>query len=78
MRLKLNTVSFFEFVDSSAGIDEFLLTSEIRVALRADIDLDNVYVFGRTGNEGFSASTLNFHLFVFRMNIRLHVITSPN
>lgn len=74
--MRLNTVSFFEFVYSSAGVDEFLLTREVRVALRANIYLDNVNLFGRTGNEGFAASALNFHLMILGMNIRFHAITS--
>ena len=74
--IRLNAVSFFEFIHTPAGIYKLLLAREIRMALRADINLNDVDVLGRTGHKSFAASALNFHLLIFRMNIRFHFITS--
>ena len=75
-KLTLDVEPFLETLNTSACIDELLLTGKERMALGADIDFDKVAFLGRTRNKGLSASTLNFHRFILRMYIRLHYITS--
>ena len=70
------TETFVETIYTTAGINQFLLAGEVRMAFTANIDLDNVYVFGRSRLECFSASTLDGDNFIIRMDIRFH-INSP-
>ena len=74
----LNTVSFLKFINAPAGINKFLFTGKERMAFRADINLDNVYVLSGTGAESRAASALNGYQLVGRMNIFFHTITSQS
>ena len=64
--------TLFELVDSSAGIDELLLTREERVALRANFNLD-LSALGRSGNDLRAASAGNHALFVLGMQSLFHI-----
>ena len=64
--------TLLELVDSSAGIDELLLTREERVALRANFNLD-LSALGRSGYDLGSASAGNRALFVRGMQSLFHV-----
>ena len=66
------TVSFLEFVDATARIDEFLFAREKRVAFTANVDLYNVGVLRRARLESLAARALNGNYSIFRMDIRFH------
>ena len=74
--IRLNTVAFLELIDAPARINEFLLAGKERMALGADVDLDNVNVLSGAGFERRTASTLHLYYLVVRMNVLLHIITS--
>ena len=65
---------FVELIYTAARIDQFLLTGEKGVALRADFDLD--ILFGGAGGDDLAARALNGSLIVFRMDTFLH-FSSP-
>jgi len=71
-----DAVSFLEFVDATARIDEFLLSCKEGVAFIADVHFKRFYVFGRAGLEGCAASAYNRYFVIIRMYIGLHFITS--
>jgi hypothetical protein len=71
--LSLHTVSFLEFIDTSAGINQFLLARKERVATAANIHFHNVALFGRSRFEGGTASADNRDFMIFRMYIGFHV-----
>lgn len=71
--LSLHTVSFFEFIDTSTGINQFLLAGKERVATAADIHFQHVAFFGRPCFECGTASADNCNFMIFRMYIRFHV-----
>ena len=68
----LNSVSFLEFIDASAGIDELLSSRKERMAFAANIHFQNLYVFGRARFERFATSAYHGYFVIIRMNIRLH------
>ena len=63
--------TLLELINASACINELLLAGKERMALGADVNAD-LAALGRTGNEGFAASTLNGYFFVSRMESFLH------
>ena len=65
--LQSKTVSFFEFINTSAGIDKFLLASKERMAFTANIYFNYVGIFSRTCLESFTTSTLNGDNFIIWM-----------
>ena len=63
--------TLLELINASACINELLLAGKERMALGADVNTD-LAALGRTGLEGFAASTLNGYYFVVRMESFLH------
>ena len=63
-----------ELINTTAGINELLLTGEERMALRADINAK--IVLCGSCNESFAASALNCYFLIFRMVIFLLVFPS--
>lgn len=70
----LHTVSFLEFIDTTTGINQLLLTREEGMAVAANINLHNVAVFRRARLERRTASAYNRYFVVFGMDISLHII----
>ena len=68
----LNSVSFLEFIDASAGIHEFLSTREEGMTLTADIYFQNFNGFRRTRFERLATSADDGYFMIFRMNIASH------
>jgi hypothetical protein len=65
----LNSVSFFEFIDASAGIDKLLPSGEEGMAFAADIHFQNLNVLRRTCFEGLAASANDGNFVILRMNV---------
>ena len=63
--------TLLELINASACVNELLLAGKERMALGADVNTD-LAALGRTGLEGFAASTLNGYYFVVRMESFLH------
>ena len=63
-----------ELFDTSSSVNQFLLTGEKGVALRADFDLD--ILFGGAGGDHLSARALDGSLIILRMDTFLH-FSSP-
>lgn len=72
----LNSVSFFELIDSAACIYEFLPTGEKGMAFAANIHFDGIAFFGRAGLKGGPACTRYRHLVIVGMYFGFHRITS--
>ena len=70
--LPLHAVSFLEFIDTSAGVDQLLLAREERMAVAANIHFQNVPLFRGTRLEGGAARTDYRHFVIFGMYIGLH------
>ena len=68
----LNSVSFFELVDSAACIYEFLSACEEGMALAANINSDGVPFLCGTGLERSAASTHDRCLMIVGMYIGFH------
>ena len=71
----LNSVSFLEFIDASAGIHEFLPAREEGMAFAADIHFQNVNILRRTRFEGLAACADDGYFVIFRMNSRFHFLS---
>ena len=71
---QLKTISLFELIDTSTGINQLLLAREERMAIAANIYFKNVAFFGRTGLESSSTSASNGYFVIFRMDISFHYI----
>ena len=69
----LHAVTLLETVNTSAGIDELLLTREEGVALGANFDLQ--LTLNGAGLKSITASATNDRLAVLRMDSFLHVIS---
>jgi hypothetical protein len=65
-------VPLAEFIDTAAGIHDFLLAGIERMAIRADLDL-KIVPDGRAGLERIPASAGDGNCFVFGMDGGLHV-----
>ncbi len=72
----LNSVSFFELIDSAACINEFLPTGEEGMTFAANVHFEGVSFFGRAGLKGSPASARHRHLVIIGMYIGFHRITS--
>ena len=73
---KLNSVSFFELIDSAACVNEFLSACEKGVAFAANIHLEGIAFFRGARFERSAASTGNGDLVIIGMYIGLHAFTS--
>ncbi len=67
-----DSVSLFEFINTSTGIDKFLFAGKERVAFAANVHFEYVYVLRSTRFKGGAASTDNLNFVIFRMNICFH------
>ena len=65
-----------ETINTSAGINELLLTCKERMALRANINLE--FALCGSGCESMATSTLYNCFVVFGMEILLHLTTPHN
>ena len=70
----LNTVSFLELINTSAAVDELLLTGEERVALGTDFYLD--VLLGRTSFNYVAACALDGRGLVIGMDTVFHYVTA--
>jgi len=70
---RLNSVSFFELIDTSACIHKFLSACEEGVAFTANINFQHVGILRRTRRESRSASANDLHFVIFRMNVSFHI-----
>ncbi len=71
---QLKTISLFEFIDTSTGINQLLLAREERMAIAASIYFENFALFRRAGFESSSTSASNGYFVIFRMDISFHYI----
>ena len=69
---QLKTISLFELIDTSTGINQLLLAREERMAVAANIHFHNVAVLRRTRFESSSTSASYSYFVIFGMNIRFH------
>ncbi len=69
---QLKTISLFELIDTSTGINQLLLAREERMAIAANIYLQNVAFFRRTRLKRSSTSASYSYFVIFGMNIRFH------
>ena len=69
---QLKTISLFELIDTSTGINQLLLAREERMAVAANIYFENVAVFGRTRFESSSTSASYSYFVIFGMDISFH------
>ena len=68
----LKTISLFELIDTSTGINQLLLAREERMAIAANIYFHNVAVFRRTGLKSSSTSASYSYFVIFGMDISFH------
>ena len=73
----LQAVTLLELIDSAAGIYELLLAGVVRMTLATNFDFDRISLFGRTAYETCAASANNRNVMVIRLDILVHIITSP-
>ena len=69
---QLKTISLFELIDTSTGINQLLLAREEGMAVAANIYLQNVAFFRRTSFERSSTSASYSYFVIFGMNISFH------
>ena len=72
----LNSVSFFELIDSAACINQLLPAREKRVAFAANIHLHDVALLRGARLERGAAGTRHGDLVIIGMYIRSHAYTS--
>ena len=70
--LRLHAIALLEAINTSAGINQFLLAGEERMALRADIDAQ--LLLHGTRFKRLAANAANDRLAVVRMDLFLHGI----
>lgn len=68
----LHSVSFLKLIDTSTGINQLLLTCKERVAIAANIHLQNVPFLRGTRLESRTASADNRYFVIFGMYISFH------
>ena len=68
--LRLHAIALLEAINTSAGINQFLLAAEERMALRANIDAQ--FLFDRTGFKGFTTNAAYNGLAVIGMDLLFH------
>ena len=71
---QLKTISLFELVDTSTGINQLLLAREERMAIAANIYFENFTIFRRASFESSSTSASYGYFVIFRMDISFHYI----
>ena len=71
---QLKTISLFELIDTSTGINQLLLAREEGVAVAANIYFQYFTIFGRAGLEGSTASASYRYFVIFGMNVRFHYV----
>ena len=69
---QLKTISLFELIDTSTGINQLLLASEERMAVAANIYFENFTIFRRAGFESSSTSASHSYFVIFGMYISFH------
>ena len=69
---QLKTISLFELIDTSTGINQLLLASEERMAVAANIYFENFTIFRRAGLESSSTSASHSYFVIFGMYISFH------
>ena len=69
---QLKTISLFELIDTSTGINQLLLAREERMAIAANIYFQHFAFFRRAGFESSSTSASYSYFVIFGMNIRFH------
>jgi hypothetical protein len=67
-------IALVEAIDASRRVDQLLFTGKERVASRANLDVQIVFL-GRAGLEGFAASAGNCYFDVFWVNSWFHLVT---
>ena len=75
--LLVETISLFEFVHASAGVDKFLLAGEVWMALGADFNSKFLHVLRRAGLESVSTCADDCNVMVLWMDTFFHFV-SPN
>ena len=70
--LPLHTVSLFELIDTSTGINQLLLAREERMAITANVHFHYVAFFGRAGLESSSTSASHSYFVIFGMYFSFH------
>ena len=71
---QLKTISLFELIDTSTGINQLLLAREERMAIAANIYLKNFTIFRRASFKGSSTSASYGYFVIFRMDISFHYV----
>ena len=66
--------SLLELINSTACVNEFLLTGKEGMTLRANFN-SHFSAIGGLSRNGLAASTLDDYFFIIRMNSGLHVLT---
>ena len=69
---QLKTISLFELIDTSTGINQLLLAREERMAIAANIHFHNVAFFRRARFESSSTSASYSYFVIFGMYISFH------
>lgn len=73
----LQAITLLELIYSTTGIYKLLLTCIVGMTLATNFDLDGISLFGRTTNKAGTTSTYNCNIMVIRLDILVHIITSP-
>ena len=69
---QLKTISLFELIDTSTGINQLLLAREERMAVAANIHFHNVAFFRRARFKSSSTCASYSYFVIFGMNISFH------
>ena len=69
---QLKTISLFELIDTSTGINQLLLAREERMAVAANIHFQHFALFRRAGFESSSTSASYGYFVIFGMYISFH------
>ena len=69
---QLKTISLFELIDTSTGINQLLLAREERMAVAANIYFENVAFFRRARFKSSSTSASYSYFVIFGMYISFH------
>ena len=69
---QLKTISLFELIDTTTGINQLLLAREERMAIAANIHLQNFTIFRRASLERSSTSASYSYFVIFGMDISFH------
>ena len=72
MVYQLKTISLFELIDTSTGINQLLLAREEGMTVAANIYFQGFALFRRAGFEGSSTSASYGYFVIFGMYISFH------